>query len=54
MSSDEADHMSYKCTTLFMSSGDTYVIDTKYKDFLKIWKEYKNQIDITEDDDLNL
>lgn len=54
MSSDEADHMSYKCTTLFMSSGDTYVIDTKYKDFLKIWKEYKNQIDIIEDDDLNL
>jgi hypothetical protein len=54
MSSDESDSFTYKCTTLFMSSGDTYAIDTKYKDFLKIWKDYKHQIDIIDDDDLEL
>lgn len=38
MSSDEPDHNTYRCTSVFLQNGESYIIDTKYKDFLKLWK----------------
>lgn len=40
MSTDEEEELSYKCTTVFTEYGDTYIIDTKYNDFLKIWTDF--------------
>lgn len=40
MSTDDKESMIYKCTTIFLSNGNTYIIDTKYRDLLDIWKEY--------------
>jgi hypothetical protein len=54
MSSDVPEHFTYKATSLFMQSGDTFVIDTPYKEFVKIWKQYKEDIELPSDDDLEL
>lgn len=40
MSTDEEEELSYKCTTVFTEYGDTYIIDTKYADFIKIWSDF--------------
>jgi hypothetical protein len=54
MSSDVPGDFTYKATSLFMQSGDTFVIDTPYKEFVKIWKQYKEDLDLPSDDDLEL
>jgi hypothetical protein len=40
MSSDEVDDPLYKLTSVFLQSGETYMIDTPYKEFLREWKLY--------------
>lgn len=58
LTSDEADDSTYNCTTVF-SSADTYIIDTPYYTFFKIWKAYiaemESQVsfdsDLSDDDD---
>jgi hypothetical protein len=57
LSSDDSEKLSYNCTSIFLHNGDSYVIDTKYKDFLKIWKKSSTITFLDEeddDDDLNL
>lgn len=39
MTTDDEESMVYKCTTVFLHSGDTYIIDTKYRDFIELWKQ---------------
>jgi hypothetical protein len=52
MSTDEEESEVFQCTTIFLQSGDSYIIDTKYKAFLKTWKEFN--LDEVDDDDLSL
>jgi hypothetical protein len=33
LSSDEEDLLAYGCTTVFTDQGDTYIIDTPYREF---------------------
>lgn len=40
LSSDDEDDISYGCTTIFTEHGDSYVIDTPFTQFSKIFKEY--------------
>jgi hypothetical protein len=54
LSSDSIDDFTYKCTTVFLQGGDTYIIDTKYRDFLMLWRDYKNDVDLPNEDDLEL
>ena len=56
MSTDDIDSMLYKCTTVFLQSSDTYIIDTPYRDFLNLWKQNDDLIfgDDNIDDDLEL
>lgn len=54
MSSDLPDDLTYRATSLFLQSGDTFVIDTPFKEFIKIWKQYKEDLDLSSDDDLEL
>lgn len=68
LSSDEKDSPTYNCTTIFTTTGDTFIIDTPYSEFFKKFKDYSSfsflkksfgeddgPDDIDEDiDDLNL
>lgn len=58
LSNDEEDGITFGCTTIFTKSGDSYIIDTPYKEFFKKFAEY-NAINImfeddSEEDDINL
>lgn len=55
MSTDVPDDFTYKATSLFMQNGDTFVIDTPYREFVRIWKQFKEDSHISDDaDDLEL
>lgn len=59
LSSDESDSPTYNCTSLFTTTGDTFIIDTPYVEFFKKFKQYNDlQIIIkdedSEEDDLEL
>lgn len=38
--SDEEDDPMYGCTSIYTKGGDTYIIDTPYKEFFKKFKEF--------------
>ena len=40
MANDDENDATYNCTTVFTAHGETYVIDTTYHTFEKIWKDY--------------
>jgi hypothetical protein len=46
LTSDDEEAFTYNCTTIFTNGGDTYVIDTPYTEFFRIYKEYKSLFDI--------
>jgi hypothetical protein len=48
MSSDESETATFNCTTIFTKSGDTYIINTPYKEFFEKFIEY--YLDITDID----
>lgn len=57
MTSDDEEEPTYNCTTVFGDAGETYIIDTPYKKFLKIWQDYVllNTDDMSEqEEDLEL
>ena len=43
LTSEDEDDILCNCTTIYCVDGDTYIIDTNYHDFKKIFLEYKNQ-----------
>ena len=54
LSSDETDSPTYNCTSIFTSTGDTFIIDTPFELFFKKFKEYNElQIIIGGEDDPN-
>ena len=52
LSSDEKDSPAYNCTTIFTNNGDTFIIDTPFKEFFKQYKVY-HTLDLLEDSDDN-
>lgn len=54
MTTDDQESMVYRCSTIFLSSGDTYIVDTLYRDFISVWAEFLQAPGIDEDEDLNL
>jgi hypothetical protein len=55
MTTDDEAELVYGCTTLFTASGETYIIDTPYEEFIKIFMEYHFSVDFeTDQDDLEL
>ena len=56
MTTDEDESMVYRCSTIFLNSGDVYIIDTMFREFIKLWNEalYKpdeNDLDLSDDDE---
>jgi hypothetical protein len=50
LTSLEEDSLVYNCTTIFTEHGDTYIIDTPYKTFQKMFVEHHSEITPTEED----
>jgi hypothetical protein len=50
-SEDESSSL-YNCTTVFTRGGDAYIIDTNYREFFNLFKEYN--LEISDDNDLDL
>lgn len=53
LTSDESPMPTYGCTTIFTTSGDAYIIDTPYKEFFELYKQF-NADDIENDSSLDL
>jgi hypothetical protein len=43
LTSLEEDSLVFNCTTIFTEPGDTYIIDTQYPEFLKLFVDYHEQ-----------
>jgi hypothetical protein len=54
LTSEDPDMPTYGCTTLFVYGGDTFIIDTPYREFQQVFEEFNNQdiIDTTMDNDI--
>jgi hypothetical protein len=42
MTTDEPDSEVFNCTTVFLRNGNTYIIDTHFEQFAKIFEDYYN------------
>lgn len=53
LTSDDEASSTYNCTTLFTHKGDTYVIDTEFEKFAKIFSDYSSlfYLDPNEDEE---
>ena len=40
LTSDEPDTPGYGCTSIYTKGGDSYIIDTPYREFFKKFKEF--------------
>jgi len=40
LTSEDPDLPTFNCTTVFTKAGDAYIIDTPYKEFFQLFKEY--------------
>ena len=62
MSTDDIEEPTYNCTSVFTNTGDTFILDTHYLDFMNKWESYVNTMDegidlnlsLDDDDDVNL
>lgn len=58
LTSDEPDHPTHGCTSLFVDSGDTYIINTPYEKFSVLFENFFSEEPIPDDeneeDDLTL
>lgn len=50
LTTPDEDSPAFNCTTLFTEQGDTYIIDTPYIDFLKLFMKHNNTIVKEEED----
>lgn len=53
LAADDEDQVPFGCSTLFTTTGDTYIIDTPYEEFLELFENYYSQ-DIEEDQQTEL
>ena len=49
LTSEDKDMATYGCTTIFTSGGDAYIIDTPYREFFNLLKEYNMESPTTDD-----
>lgn len=42
---DDEDEPTFNCTTIFMENGETFVIDTPFYTFQKIWTKHLIEMD---------
>jgi hypothetical protein len=57
MSTDEKGESTYKCTTIFCTDGNTFILDTPYEELLDKWSTYVNTMweeEDSSDDDITL
>lgn len=54
LTSDDEDLLTYDCTTIFTRGGDAYIIDTPYRTFFNILKEYHSSTTDENENDLEL
>lgn len=40
LTSEDEEELVYNATTVFTESGDTYIIDTPYTEFFRLWKSH--------------
>jgi len=48
LTSDDEEEETYGCTTIFTEHGDTYVINTNYNKFNKLWESYVKGVEMKE------
>jgi len=53
LTSDDPDDWNYGCTTIYMDTR-SFIIDTPYKKFEKIWFEYMTEGSVGKEKDLEL
>ena len=44
MSTDEKGEPTYNCSTIFCSTGDSFILDTPYATMVEIWCDYSDGI----------
>jgi hypothetical protein len=49
MASDDENESIYNCTTVFSANGETYIIDTPFHTFEKLWKDYFSEEEESQD-----
>jgi hypothetical protein len=54
LTSEDKDMSTYNCTTIFTKGGDAYIIDTPYREFFDLFKEYNFENLVDPDSDLEL
>lgn len=54
MTTDDSDEVTHNCTSVFTEHGDSYIIDTPYKEFAAMWKKYQLDLPNVEEKDLEL
>lgn len=58
LTSDDPTRITYGCTTIFCSSGETFILDTPFEIFSEKFQEYNHWVDDNEttsgEGDLNL
>lgn len=40
MATDDEDELPFNCTTLFTTDGETFIINTPYSEFIRLFKAY--------------
>ncbi len=53
MTTDDEEEPSYGCTTIFTDQNDTYIIDTPFTEFSKLFKDYHSDAPSTKPNDIN-
>ena len=53
LTSEDVGMATYGCTTIFTNTGDAYIIDTPYREFFDLLKEY-NLETLSDDNSLDL
>jgi hypothetical protein len=54
LTSEDKTMSTYGCTTIFTKGGDAYIIDTPYKEFFNLFKEYNFEASSDDSSDLEL
>ena len=54
LTSEDVGSAIYGCTTVFTNAGDAYIIDTPYREFFDLFKEYNFEELRDPDNDLEL
>ncbi len=49
MANDDENDSTYNCTTVFTAHGETYVIDTPFHEFQKVWSDYMSDEEGSQD-----